>query len=230
MCGRYFLHSSIEHLVALFGRMPAPRLVPRYNIAPSQCVALVRENATGGRELAMARWGLVPGWSQGPDSRFSMINARSETVAEKPAYRAALRYRRCLIPADGFYEWRAEAGGKQPYVLRPRTPGPLALAGLWEEWLAPDGTAVESCSILVGPANLQIRALHARMPVVIAPVDYSRWLDRHQQHPASIAYLLTGNAMPELDIYPVSARVNNPQHDDDGLIAPLAGRELPDLA
>ena len=127
MCGRYFLHSTADKLTALFGEMPMPLLQPRYNIAPTQPVPIVRENAAGRREMVLVRWGLIPGWSKGPDTRFSMINARVETVAEKPAYRSALRYRRCLIPADGFYEWRAQDGAKQPYVLRPRDARPLAL-------------------------------------------------------------------------------------------------------
>ena len=167
MCGRYFLHSNADKLAKLFGEMPMPPLEARYNIAPTQPVPIVRQDHNGRREMVLVRWGLIPAWSKGPDSRFSMINARVETVAQKPAYRNAFRYRRCLLPADGFYEWRSAGGKKQPFVLRPSDGRPLALAGLWEHWQDADGNELASCTILVGEANAQVRAVHERMPVVI---------------------------------------------------------------
>ena len=221
MCGRYFLHSTADKLAQLFGEMPMPVLDARYNIAPTQPVPVVRQNPAARREMVLVRWGLIPSWSKGPDSRYSMINARAETVAQKPAYRSAFRYRRCLIPADGFYEWRATPGGKQPYVLRARDGGPMALAGLWEHWQDADGNELESCTVLVRQANAQVRDIHERMPVVVAPESFDLWLDIHAQKPQPIEALLAAQQTPELAIYPVSRAVNNPRATAPGLIEPL---------
>ena len=222
MCGRYFLHSTADQLTRLFGEMPMPLLAPRYNIAPSQPVPVVRENAAGKREMVLLHWGLVPGWSKGPDNRYSMINARVETVASKPAYRNALRYRRCLIPADGFYEWRAVAEGKQPYVLRAADKAPLALAGLWEHWQDDQGNELESCAIIVRAANRQVSRVHDRMPVVIAPDAFKLWLDSKMQKSQPIETLMAAQQPPELDIYPVSRAVNSPRNDRPDLLEPVA--------
>jgi putative SOS response-associated peptidase YedK len=222
MCGRYFLHAGADRLAALFGDMPMPRLQPRYNIAPTQPVPIVRQDTRGGRELVLVRWGLVPSWSKGPDSRYSMINARVETAASKPAYRNAFRYRRCLLPADGFFEWQVQAGGKQPLVLRPEDGSLLALAGLWEHWQDADGNELESCSILVGPANSQVAAVHERMPVVIAPTSFAAWLDVRNQHAAAIEALLAAQYAPRYAIHPVSRAVNNPRADGPELVQALA--------
>lgn len=221
MCGRYFLHATADKLTRLFGEMSMPLLEPRYNIAPTQAVPIVRQGATGRREMVLVRWGLIPGWSKGPDSRYSMINARVETVAQKPAYRNAFRYRRCLIPADGFYEWRAAAGAKQPYVLRPRDGQPLALAGLWEHWQDADGNELESCTILVGAANAQVGRIHDRMPVVVSPDSFDLWLDIHSQKPQPLETLLAAQRPPDLEIYPVSRAVNSPKTDSARLLEPL---------
>ena len=221
MCGRYFLHSSADKLTRLFGEMPMPLLEPRYNIAPTQPVPIVRQGTTGRREMALVRWGLIPGWSKGPDSRYSMINARVETVAQKPAYRNAFRYRRCLIPADGFYEWRPAGGAKQPYVLRPRDGRPLALAGLWEHWQDADGNEIESCTILVGAADARVGRIHDRMPVVISPGSFDLWLDIHSQKPQPLETLLAAQQAPELEIYPVAKAVNSPKNDSARLLEPL---------
>jgi putative SOS response-associated peptidase YedK len=221
MCGRYFLHSTADRLTSLFGEMPMPRLEPRYNVAPTQPVPIVRQNARGEPEMVLVRWGLVPGWSKGPDSRYSMINARVETVASKPAYRNAFRYRRCLIPADGFYEWQQGASGKQPLVLRPLDGEPLALAGVWEHWQDADGNELESCSILVQAANSQVATVHERMPVVIAPASFDLWLDIRAQKPQPLETLLAAQAVPTLRIYPVSRAVNSPSNDAADLLEPL---------
>ena len=158
MCGRYFLHSTAERLTRLFGDMPMPLLEPRYNIAPSQPVPIVRENTNGRREMVLVRWGLVPGWSKGPDPRFSMINARVETVAQKPAYRSAFRYRRCLVPADGFYEWKPHPKRRRPHYLRLAAGELIGLAGLFEAWESPEGEIVESCTLLTTVANAVVSA------------------------------------------------------------------------
>ena len=221
MCGRYFLHSTADKLTQLFGEMPMPLIEPRYNIAPTQPVPVVRQDAQGRREMVLMRWGLIPSWSKGPDTRYSMINARAETVAQKPAYRNAFRYRRCLLPADGFYEWHAAAGGKQPYVLRARDQRPLALAGLWEHWQDADGTEIESCTILVREANTQVRPVHDRMPVVIAPSTFDLWLDVHAQKPQPLETLLAAQQPPELEIYPVGRAVNSPRNDSAALLEPV---------
>jgi putative SOS response-associated peptidase YedK len=163
----------------------------------------------------------VPGWSRGPDSRYSMINARAETVAEKPAYRSALRYRRCLVPANGFYEWRAGAAGKQPMAIRPAGGGVLALAGLWEHWQDADGNELESCTILVRPADGQVKQVHDRMPLIVGPESFSVWLDRRAQNPAAIGTLIAALQPPRLVLHPVSRRVNSPAHDGPDLIEPL---------
>jgi putative SOS response-associated peptidase YedK len=223
MCGRYFLHSTADRLTELFGEMPMPLLEPRYNIAPTQPIPIVREAAAGRREMALVRWGLVPGWSKGPDSRFSMINARVETVAEKPAYRNAFRYRRCLIPADGFYEWRAAGSGKQPHLLRARDGRPLALAGIWEHWQDADGNELESCAILVGEADSQVQPVHQRMPLIVAPESFGRWLDIHSQTPQPLEALLAAQQPPELEIHPVGRAVNNPRNDTAALLDRVTG-------
>jgi putative SOS response-associated peptidase YedK len=173
--------------------------------------------------MVLVRWGLVPSWSKGPDSRYSMINARAESVAQKPAYRSAFRYKRCLIPADGFYEWRAAGKGKQPYVLRPRDGRPLALAGLWEHWQDADGNELESCAILVREANSQVKAVHERMPVIMTADSYDLWLDIHAQKPQPLETLLAVQQAPDLDIYPVGRAVNNPRADSAELLDPIGG-------
>lgn len=218
VCGRYFLHSTAGRLSSLFGEMQMPVLEARYNIAPTQPVPVVRQNPAGRREMTLLRWGLIPSWSKGPDSRFSMINARAETVAQKPAYRAAFRYRRCLVPVDGFYEWRATGGGKQPYVLRPRDGAPMALAGLWEHWQDADGNELESCTILVREADAQVRTVHERMPVIMTPDSFDLWLDIHAQKPQPLETLLAVQQPPELEIYPVSRAVNSPRVDKAELL------------
>jgi putative SOS response-associated peptidase YedK len=223
MCGRYFLHSNADKLAKLFGEMTMPLLEPRYNIAPTQPVPIVRQDHNGRREMVLVRWGLIPAWSKGPDSRFSMINARVETVAQKPAYRNAFRYRRCLLPADGFYEWRSAGGKKQPFVLRPSDGRSLALAGLWEHWQDADGNELASCTILVGEANAQVIAVHERMPVVIDPTAFDLWLDIRSQKPQPLETLLAAQRAPDLTVYPVGRAVNNPRVDQPDLIVALEG-------
>ena len=222
MCGRFFLEASLDELAELFGPFEGLTPPPRYNIAPTQPVAILREDAAGGRHLVPVRWGLVPGWSKGPDSRFSMINARAETVAERPAYRAAFRYRRCLVPASGFYEWQARPKGKkQPYAICRPDHRPFAMAGLWEHWQGSDGSEIESCTVIVTGANRRLASVHDRMPVILAPEDFDAWLDRHAQHPADLLSLLHSVPDDWLEGYPVSTDVNNPQHDSPSLIRPV---------
>jgi putative SOS response-associated peptidase YedK len=220
MCGRFFLDATEQDIEALVGPLAsADRLAPRYNIAPEQPVAIVREDAVGERRLSLVRWGLVPSWSKGPDPHYSMINARAETVAEKPAYRAALRYRRCLVPASGFYEWRPTGRGKKrPFVVRRADHQPFAMAGIWEHWMGADGNELESCSIIVTDANAAVAAIHEHMPVILDPADFAAWLDRGHQHTADLLPLLRPCPADWLEVYPVSRDVNNPQHEGRALI------------
>src|SRR5437667_6400831 len=183
MCGRYTLRVSPAELAEIFGVLQAIEWSPRYNIAPTQMVAAVRAGQTSGRELALLRWGLIPSWADNPKIGSSLINARADTVATKPAFRTALKKRRCLIPADGFYEWQAIPGQKtkQPFLIGVRDAPVFAFAGLWEHWTAPDGQPLETCTIITTDANELMQPVHNRMPVILDPSDYEHWLDRSRQ-------------------------------------------------
>lgn len=218
MCGRFTLHTPYDQLGEYFGIADMPETAASYNIAPSQNVPAVRV-ADRRRELALLRWGLLPGWAKEAKTSYRMINARAETVAEKPAYRTAFRRRRCLLPADGFYEWRQTADGKQPYYIRMRDAGVFAFAGLWERWEGAD-EVIESCTIIVTGANDAIRPVHDRMPVIIAPEAYAQWLDPELQEPASLSPLLRPWPGDAMEVYPVSTRVNRPKNNDPECIAP----------
>ncbi len=226
MCGRFTLFSSPERLAELFGLAEPPRLAPRYNIAPTQPVAIVRADAqTQAREWALVQWGLVPSWAKDLGMGSRLINARAETVAEKPAVRAAFKRRRCLIPADGFYEWQRTDKGKQPYFVHLRDGSPFAMAGLWEFWEGPDGSALESCTILTTGANELMAPLHNRMPVIVAPEDYQDWLtidlDRERDRASLLHHLLRPFPAEAMDAYPVSTYVNSPRNEGADCIAPL---------
>jgi putative SOS response-associated peptidase YedK len=219
MCGRFTLTSSPDQLTALFGLVELTRIEPRYNIAPTQTVFAVRVNQAGEREPGFFRWGLIPSWADDPAIGNRMINARSETVADKPAFRSAFRKRRCLIPASGFYEWQKTGGQKQPYHIRTRDGQPFAFAGLWERW-EKGGEPVESCTILTAEANDLMRPLHERMPVILHREDYDRWLDTGLQEPRKLVPLLVPYSGDELTAYPVSTQVNNARHDDARCVEP----------
>lgn len=221
MCGRYSLSASGEKLAEQFQLAEIPELAPRYNIAPTQEVAVVRQCAEG-RQLALLRWGLIPSWAKDPRSGARMINARAETVAEKPAFRSAFVRRRCLVPADGFYEWKRTAGGKQPFFFQMRDGRPLAFAGLWEQWKSPDGGQIESYTILTTDANELLRPVHDRMPVILPPAAYDLWLDPDVQKPDVLLALLHPYPEEAMTAYPVSMRVNSPANDDPQCIAPIA--------
>ena len=223
MCGRYSFTTPPEAMRRLFKVTgPLPNVPPRYNIAPTQDAPVVRQSKDGGeRELVMLRWGLVPSWSQGPDSGYSMINARAETVATKPAFRSAFRLRRCLVPADGFYEWRKVTGAKQPYRITLKDGEPFALAGLWEHWTGPDGYVVQSFTIVVTEANELLRPIHDRMPVILHPADYPLWLGEEPESGVGVGSLLKPFSAEAMVAYPVSKRVSNPRNDDPECIEPL---------
>jgi len=222
MCGRFTLFEADKVLSREFGVSGIPALPPRYNIAPSQNVATVRATLTArGREIALLRWGLIPSWSKDPAIGNRLINARAETASEKPSFRNAFRRHRCLIPTSGFYEWRRQERGKQPYFIRMRDGRPFAFAGLWDRWENPDKGVIETCTILTTAANAVLAPIHDRMPVILPSTGYARWLDPSSQDPDSLAPLLVPSPPEEMLAFPVNARVNAPSVDDEKCIAPL---------
>jgi putative SOS response-associated peptidase YedK len=208
MCGRFTLRTPQSVLVKQFALEAEPTLVPRYNIAPSQPIAVVRalsqESTAASRELVKLRWGLVPSWAQDPSIGNQLINARSETAAAKPAFRSAMRHRRCLIPADGFYEWKKIGKQKQPYFIRRPDDKPFAFAGLWDRWTDPEGRPLETCTILTTDANELLRPLHNRMPVIVEPADYAAWLDPQLTDPERFRPLFSSLTASQLIMSPVS--------------------------
>ncbi len=239
MCGRYLLTSPLEALRRVFGvRDSAPNLSARWNIAPTQDAAVVRlrdprGHARGERELALLRWGLVPYWASDPGIGSRMINARGETLADKPAFRSAFKARRCLVPADGFYEWptkgqHMEAGqhapspssapgrSRAPVLVRRRDGAPFAFAGLWERWVRPEGGVLESFAIVTTAANEMLTPYHDRMPVILDPGDHDAWLDAS----ADARPLLHAPPAEVLTVIRVTGYVNSVRHDDEGCVAP----------
>jgi putative SOS response-associated peptidase YedK len=220
MCGRFTLRTPAADLIEIFEVARSFELTPRYNIAPTQQVVAVRE-AHGARELVELRWGLLPARSDAALSGPPMINARSETAADRPAFRNAFRSRRCLVPADGFYEWRKGAGdAKQPFLITLQDERPFAFAGLWEQCRGPDNKIVESCTILTTDANDRLKELHDRMPVILPPEHYGPWLDPQIEDTGALQSLLAAYPSSEMGFRPVSRRVNNARNDDPGCIAP----------
>lgn len=221
MCSRYSLTSPPEAVRAYFRHTNIAEYPPRYNIAPTQPVAIIRLNARAERELALVRWGLIPSWVKDPREFATLINARSETAADKPSFRGPMRHRRCLIPCDGFYEWVGQPGAKRPHLIRPRKGGPLAMAGLWEHWLGPDGSELETMAILTVAANATVTALHDRMPVIIEPNAFDAWLDCRSGSVNQVVDLLCPAPVDLLEIVEVSARLNNPRNEGPELQEPV---------
>jgi putative SOS response-associated peptidase YedK len=217
MCGRFTLAVPGEQVAKQFQLSEVPELAARYNIAPTQQVAAVRAGEAG-RELVLLRWGLVPSWAKDPSGGSKMINARSETVAERPAFRSALRQRRCLIPADGFYEWQRREDGKQPFHIKLADGAPFGLAGLWEHWKTPEGAWLHTCTILTTAANELMRPLHDRMPVIIPPEQYGRWLDPGLNEPGPLQELLHPYPAELMVAHPVSKAVNKVSNDGPELV------------
>jgi putative SOS response-associated peptidase YedK len=227
MCGRFVQSSLAEDYARFFGvdERNFPNLMPCYNVAPTQTTWACIVGAEGKRHLTSLRWGLVPHWSKGPDSRYSMINARAETVHEKLAYRDAFRHRRCLIPADGFYEWKP-GNGKQPFFIHRQEGQPMAFAGLWEHWKDRESEEVlNSCAIIVTEANELMRPIHDRMPVILEPEGFRRWPETDPQDALGLLSLLGPTPAQGLKVYPVSKAVNNPNNDGRELIDRLKADE-----
>jgi putative SOS response-associated peptidase YedK len=219
MCGRYTLKTDGTTIACQFALAEVPQLAPRYNIAPTQEVPVVRRHDEE-KVLDMMRWGLIPSWAKDRSIGARMINARAETVAEKPSFRNAFRQRRCLVPADGFYEWLNQGKAKQPYHIYLADSQVFGLAGLWEFWRSPEGESVLSCTIITTEANELMQPLHNRMPVIIPADQYSTWLDP-QQPPDSLTGLLRPYPSDAMHAYPVSPFVSNASNEGETCIAAL---------
>ncbi|WP_346899527.1 SOS response-associated peptidase [uncultured Roseibium sp.] len=216
MCGRFSLTATPDDVRALFAYIDLPNFPPRYNIAPTQPIATVRREH-GERHFALVRWGLVPSWVKDPASFSLLINARAETAAEKPSFRAAMRHHRCLIPASGFYEWRRTPEGKQPYWISPADGGLMAFAGLWDTWSDPDGGDIDTGAVLTTTANKTIGRIHHRMPAILMPEAFDDWLDTGNVMVRDAKKLLVPAPEDYLTAIPVSPRVNKVSNDDPDL-------------
>jgi putative SOS response-associated peptidase YedK len=222
VCGRYELHSHPAAIALAFGLAHAPELPARYNIAPMTEVPVVRLNAQGERELVPLRWGLVPRRARDPAIGNKLINARGETLADRPSFRIAFRRHRCLLPADGFYEWIAlgtgERARKQPVRIAMKDGRPFGLGGLFERWLSPEGEVLDTCTIVTTPANALLRPVGERMPLIVGPADYDRWLDPAA---AEVQELVAPYPPEGMTYYPVSTRVNAVRNDSPALLEPV---------
>ncbi len=221
MCGRYSLHANPEVIALAFQLGLLPEIKPRYNITPGTPVLIVRQDPENGRIADLYRWGLIPGWAKDPSIGNKLAIARGETVAKKPSFRSAFKRGRCLIPASGFYEWKAVAGRKQPYYVHPAGAGLFAFAGLTERWSGPDGP-VHTCTIITTDANELMRGIHDRMPVILASEDHAAWLDPANPATDKLKALLKPCPAGMMAAHPVSTRVNTPANDEPALLEPVA--------
>jgi putative SOS response-associated peptidase YedK len=225
VCGRFTLSTSQSVIADHFGLDETPEFGARFNVAPGQEIATISVLGEERKSvLSPRRWGLVPSWAKDEKSGNRLINARAETVAEKPSFRSALRRRRCLVPADGFYEWAGPKGSKQPYFVGLGDRALFAFAGLWERWTDPEGEALESCTLLTTEATEHLSALHGRMPVIVDPVDYGLWMDPDVVEPDLVSPVIDRNLGSALDFYPISQHVNDVRHDDPRCLEAIAGQ------
>jgi putative SOS response-associated peptidase YedK len=223
MCGRFVVRSSPEEIRRLLGYEDTPNFPPRYNVAPTQPIAIVRMER-GKRRFALVRWGLVPSWGKDP-KRFSLlINARAEGITQKASFRAAMLRRRCLVPADGFYEWQRTPGGKRPFYIHARHGGPMAFAGLWETWMDAAGGEIETAALVTCRANAMLAPIHDRMPVVLAPEHFASWLDTEHVGAEQASELLTPAPEDLLQADEISSRVNDHRNEGAELIEPVAAK------
>ena len=219
MCARYNLTAPPDAVRAFFAATGEEDFPPRYNIAPTQPVLIIRNDENQGRELRLVRWGHIPSWAKDPGQIKSvLINARSETARDKPSFRGPLRHRRCLVPTTGYYEWTGQPGSKQPHLITPRSGSLFAMAGLWEHWLGADGSELESMTILTTQANPAMAALHDRMPVVIQPDDYPNWLDCRSGTAEFTADLLRPAPEDFFQFRKVTRNLNNVRNEGPALI------------
>ncbi|HEY3890484.1 MAG TPA: SOS response-associated peptidase [Bradyrhizobium sp.] len=225
MCGRFVITSPPAALRQIFGYLDQPNFPPRHNIAPTQPIPVViLEN--GVRHFRLMRWGLLPAWVEDPRKFTLLINARSESVLEKPAFRNAMKRRRCLIPADGYYEWQASDTRKRPHFIHRRDGGPIGLAGLAETWIGPNGEELDTVAIVTAPASPDLAVLHHRVPVTIASADFDRWLDCNGNDAEAVMTLLTAPAIGEFTWHEISTRVNRVANDDAQLVLPITAEQI----
>jgi putative SOS response-associated peptidase YedK len=227
MCGRFLVTSPASKLAEAFDLTGVEALAPRYNVAPSQEIATIQAGEAG-RQLGLRRWGLIPHWAADPSIGERLINARSETAAQKPAFQDAFSQRRCIVPADGFYEWTARNRGHVPHCFRRRDGEMLAIAGLYDSWVAPGGGIIESCTLLTLEANAVVRPVHGRMPVLLRPEDFDAWLDPEETDPRTLSRLLAPSPPAWLEDRIVDSWVNDPRNDGPRCLAEAAG-EAPSL-
>lgn len=220
MCGRYTITSAPEAYRVLFGYAEQPNFPPRYNVAPTQPIPIVRLEQ-GERHFALVRWGLIPSWVKDPNDFALLINARGESVTDKPAFRNAMKRRRCLIPADGFYEWQPTGGRKQPYYIRAKAGAPLVFAGLWETWEGPNGEEVDSATIITTRANRLLADIHDRMPVIVPADAFDLWLDCANVDATTASALIAPAPEDLLEAYPVATAVNRTANDNAKLLEPV---------
>jgi putative SOS response-associated peptidase YedK len=218
MCGRFARKSDPRRLAKEFGVAEVPPAEANYNVAPAQNILAVRQ-AADGREMTFFKWGLVPDWAKDASVGARLINARSETVAEKPSFREAFKKRRCIIPADGFYEWQRTGGRKQPYFFHMRDDRPFGFAGLWERWEGEGGVVLDSCTILTTEANEVLRPVHDRMPVILHPEEYALWLEADERERVMLRELLRPYPADEMISHPVGTLVNSPSNRGAELVA-----------
>lgn len=231
MCGRFSQSFSAAAISTAF-QVEVSEIPPHYNVAPSQAVAAAIETEAGARQLKWLRWGLIPAWAKDPSIGYKTINARAETAAQKPSFRSAFRHRRCVIPADGFYEWERIDGDskrkKQPYFISRQQQRPLAFAGLYERWESETGDVRETCTILTTTANELMATIHDRMPVILAPQDYEAWLDPGNKNLDRLQSLLVPYPAADMQMYSVSTIVNNPRHNTPECQQPLTQASIVD--
>ncbi len=228
MCGRYALFASLDDILDLFELreeyFERPKYSPRYNIAPTQPVLAIIVSEQGARHLTHLHWGLIPSWAKEPKIGNRMINARAETIREKPSFRRSFERRRCLILASGFYEWRREGTRKIPMFLRLKSGEVFGFAGLWDLWHSPQGDEVQSCTIITTEANELMKGIHDRMPVILPKEAERQWLDPQRKGDPELAALLVPYPPEEMEAYPVSSRVNSPQSEGPECIEPAGGQ------
>jgi len=220
MCGRFVLENTPEQLMKVYRLSSRPDLSPRYNITPSQQIAVVRQQNGGDREMVMMQWGLIPSWAKDPAIGYKMINARSETAHEKPSFKQALRSRRCIVPVSGFYEWEKKGKEKIPHYIHLRDGDIMSLAGLWETWKSPEGERLETCTILTTAANSLLKPLHDRMPVVLHNEEFNLWFNRDVDDINLLAELFHSYPSDRLEEHIVSKKVNSPSNDSPECIVP----------
>lgn len=226
MCSRYNLLTPLEAVQSYFGAWNGEPYPPRYNIAPTQPVLIVRLDETRRRELALVRWGLIPGWVKDPARLSLMINARAEGATEKASFRGAMRHRRCLVPANGFYEWTGKARARQPHLIQRSDAGLIAFAGLWESWLGADGSEIDTMAILTVAANGALSSLHDRMPAILQPEHFDAWLDTRSFNAEMAAEMLRPAPDALLEHISVDPRLNNARNEGPELIKPYSERLL----